>query len=156
MKKAAPGAYPAIDHLDQFIAKCSVPAAWQELIRIRASQINGCAYCVHMHAQDALDGGEKAYRIPLIATWREAPNVFSKNERLLFQMTEEITLIHRQGLSEETYQAALKLFGEKETADIIMVIIGINVWNRIGVGLRLEPEIERAEQLEFSIPATGQ
>jgi AhpD family alkylhydroperoxidase len=141
MGKVSPAAYRAIDSLDQYVGQSSVPSIMQELIRIRASQINGCAYCVHAHTQDALKAGEKEQRVNLVAVWKEAGNVFTEEEQAVLAMTEEITLIHRHGLSAEVYEKSISLFGEQQTAEIIMVIITINVWNRIGVGLKMEPEL---------------
>src|SRR5262245_44678423 len=99
-----PGAYDAMDALDKFVAETSIDKLHREFIKIRASQINGCAYCVDSHSHDALRLGESLQKVLLISAWREAKNVFSDEERLLFQVTEEITLIHQQGLSDEAYQ----------------------------------------------------
>jgi len=140
MKKVYPASYKVIDSLDQLIASSSVEEWYQELIRIRASQINGCAYCVNMHTQDALKLGIDARKINLINVWREADNIFSEEEQLLIRMTEELTLIHQHGLSDSVYEKALAIFGEEKTAQIIMVVITINAWNRVGVGLRMQPQ----------------
>jgi AhpD family alkylhydroperoxidase len=141
MGKVQPAAYKAMDSLDNYVASTSVNKRHQELVRIRASQINGCAYCVNYHSSDALKAGEMAQRIFLISAWREAESIFSEEEQLLLYMTEEITLIHRQGLSNALYEKAIALFGEQKTAEIIMIIITINAWNRIGVGLKMQPEL---------------
>ena len=114
---------------------------YQQLIKIRASQINGCAYCVNMHTQDALKLGIDARKINLINVWREADNIFTEEEQLVIRMTEELTLIHQQGLSDSVYEKALALFGEDKTAQLIMVVITINAWNRMGVGLRMQPQL---------------
>jgi AhpD family alkylhydroperoxidase len=141
MGKVQPGAYKAMDALDTYIAGISVNQLHQELIRIRASQINGCAYCVNAHTGDARKYGETEQRMHLIAVWKEARNVFSEEEQLLLEMTEEITLIHRHGLSDRLYEKSMELFGKEKTAEIIMTIIGINAWNRVGVSLKMEPEV---------------
>jgi AhpD family alkylhydroperoxidase len=134
-----PSAYDAMDALDKFVAETSIDKLHREFIKIRASQINGCAYCVDSHSHDALRLGESLQKILLISAWREAKNIFSEEERLLLRMTEEITLIHQHGLSDEAYQRAIQLFGEEKTAQIIMAIITINAWNRIGVATELRP-----------------
>ena len=134
-----PAAYDAMDALDQYIDQSSIDKLHRELIKIRASQINGCAYCVDMHSHDALKLGESLQRVLLVSAWREAGDHFSEEEKLLFQLTEEITLIHRHGLSDETYSKAIELFGEEKTAQIIMAIVTINAWNRIGVATELRP-----------------
>ncbi len=141
MGKVYPASYKALDSLDQLIESSSVEEWYQELIKIRASQINGCAYCVNMHTQDALKLGIDARKINLINVWREADNIFTEEEQLVIRMTEELTLIHQQGLSDSVYEKALALFGEEKTAQIIMVIITINAWTRIGVGLRMQPQL---------------
>jgi AhpD family alkylhydroperoxidase len=140
-----PAAYDAMDALDQFVDQSSIDKLHRELIKIRASQINGCAYCVDMHSHDALKLGESLQRVLLVTAWREAGDHFSEEERLLFQMTEEITLIHQHGLSDETYAKAIELFGEEKTAQIIMSIVTINAWNRIGVATQLSPTLRKKQ-----------
>lgn len=134
-----PNAYDAMDALDKFVEETSIDKLHREFIKIRASQINGCAYCVDSHSHDALKLGESLQKVLLISAWREAKNIFSEEERILFQMTEEITLIHQHGLSDETYQRAIDVFGDEKTAQIIMAITTINAWNRIGVATELRP-----------------
>lgn len=134
-----PAAYDAMDALDQYVAASSVSKQYQELIRISASQINGCAYCVDAHTKDAYDQGESLQRIALVNAWREAGSIFSEEEKILFRMTEEITHISQRGLTDDTYEKAISSFGETQTAEIIMVIITINAWNRIGVATQLRP-----------------
>lgn len=141
MGKVQPAAYKAMDALDTYVASTGLDQKLQELIRIRASQINGCAYCVSYHSSDARKAGETEQRLYLISVWREAPNVFSEEERLIFAITEELTLIHQHGLSDALYGKAIATFGEEKTAQIMMVIITINAWNRIGVGLNMHPEL---------------
>ena len=141
MGKVYPASYKALNSLDQLNASSSVEEWYQELIKIRASQINGCAYCVNMHTQDALKLGIDARKINLINVWREADNIFTEEEQLVIRMTEELTLIHQHGLSNSVYEKALALFGEEKTAQLIMVVITINAWTRIGVGLRMQPQL---------------
>ena len=134
-----PSAYDAMDALDKFLDDSTIDRLHREFIKIRASQINGCVYCVDSHSHDALRLGESLQKVLLISAWREAKNVFSEEERLLFRITEEITLIHQHGLSDEAYQQAIQVFGEEKTAQIIMAIVTINAWNRIGVATELRP-----------------
>ena len=141
MGKVYPRAYNQLDQLDQIISSSTLNAWYKELIKIRASQINGCAYCVHYHVAEAIKLNIPCSKIHLIAVWKESPNVFSEQERLLLSMTEEITLIHLSGLSKKNYDRSIDLFGIEYTAHIIMMIILINAWNRIGVALKLEPEM---------------
>lgn len=141
MGKVQPAAYKAMDALDTYIGSTGIDQRIQELIRIRASQINGCAYCVAYHSADARKAGETEQRLYLISVWREAPNVFTDEEQLILEITEEITLIHKHGLSDVLYDKAIATFGEEKTAQLIMIAITINAWNRIGVGLNMHPEI---------------
>ena len=137
--KVQPSAYDAMDALDKFVDETSIDKLSREIIKIRASQINGCAYCVDSHSHDAMKLGASMQKVLLISAWREAKNIFSEEEALLLRVTEEITLIHQHGLSEETYQKAIQVFGEEKTAQIIMAVITINAWNRIGVATQLRP-----------------
>ncbi|MEQ9209902.1 MAG: carboxymuconolactone decarboxylase family protein [Pseudomonadales bacterium] len=104
----------------------------KELIKIRASQINGCAFCIDMHTKDALKNGETPQRIFLLTAWTET-DLFTEEERALLKITEEVTLIHQGGLSSETYKKGLDLFGEHYLTQIIMAIVAINAWNRIAI-----------------------
>jgi len=137
--KTFPEAYQIFMQLSQAVANSGIDKLQQELIKIRASQINGCAYCMHMHSKDAIKHGEDPKRIYVLSAWREATNWFSKEEQVLLTMTEEITLIANHGLSDETYADAIELFGEELTAKLIVAIININALNRIGVSLHLHP-----------------
>jgi len=137
--KVQPAAYKALTALDIYIGNSGIDKVHRELIKIRASQINGCGYCVNEHSIDARKLGVTEQRVYLTATWREAGDIYTEEEKLIFQMTEEITLIHRHGLSEGTYDKAITTFGEEKTAQIIMAIITINAWNRIGVATEMHP-----------------
>ena len=134
-----PDSYKALIKLDSFTRSSAIPPLQREIIKIHASQINGCAYCVDLHAKEAMKLGETEQRIFLISVWREAPNIFNDQEKLLLEMTEEITLIHKHGLSDRLYEKAISLWGEKRTAQVMMAIININSYNRIGVGTNLHP-----------------
>ncbi|MFI5188103.1 MAG: carboxymuconolactone decarboxylase family protein [Chitinophagales bacterium] len=143
--KVQPGAYDVMDALDKFVDESSIGKSYKEFIKIRASQINGCAYCVDAHSHDALKLGESLQKVLLVSAWREAGNIFSEEERLLFTMTEEITLISQHGLTDETYTKAIEVFGEERTAQIIMAIITINAWNRISVATQLRPPVRKKQ-----------
>ena len=141
MHMVQPEAYTAMRGLEKYLSTSSIGPLQKELIKIRASQINGCAYCLNMHAIDARKHGETEQRIYLQSAWREAKNVFTEEEQLMLEMTEQITLIHLNGLSDAVYERAIALFGEEKTAHIIMTIITINGWNRMAVSLHMEPEL---------------
>lgn len=131
-------AYKAMMGLEAYFQSTSLSKTLKELIKIRASQINGCAYCIDMHTKDALKNGETNQRIFLLNAWRET-NLFTEEEKLILTMTEEITLIHQHGLSDETYALAEKFFDKNQIAEIIMAVVTINAWNRIAISTRLEP-----------------
>ena len=147
--KVDPDAYSAMDALDNYVSNTGIDPLLQELIRIRASQINGCAYCVDMHSGDARKAGASEQQVFLISAWREAGSIFTEEERLILKMTEEITLIHQKGLQQSTYEEALSLFGEQKTARIMMIIITINAWNRIGVATELKPAPQKKKQASY-------
>ena len=145
--KVQPQAYDAMEALDNYVEQSSISKEYRELIKIRASQINGCSYCTDAHSHDALKLNIPIQKVLLVSAWREAGNVFNEEERLLFTITEEITLIHLHGLSDETYAKAIEVFGEALTAQIIMAAITINAWNRIGVASQLHPVVRNKTML---------
>ena len=132
----APQAYQALMNLEKYISTTSLTPTHKELIKIRASQINGCAFCINMHTADARKYGETEQRIYLISAWREA-DVYTEEEKAILALTEQVTLISNH-VSEEVYQNAARLFDEKYLAEIILAIITINSWNRFAIttGLR--------------------
>jgi len=140
MGKVLPDSYKALYAVDVSLKNSDIPPLQREMIKIRASQINGCAYCVSLHAKEARKLGETEQRIYVMSVWREAPNLFSEEEQLVLEMTEEISLIHMHGLSSRLYDKAIALWGEQRTAQVMMSIININSWNRIGVGTNLHPD----------------
>ena len=139
MDTVLPAPYKALAALDAFMKFSGIPPLQREIIKIRASQINGCAYCVDLHTKQARKLGETEQRIYVMSAWREARNLYSEEEQLLLEITEEITLIHQHGLSDHLYEKAIDSWGEERTAYAILAIIIINSWNRIGVGLKLHP-----------------
>jgi len=136
IQQIEPKGYQAVLALEKYLAQSELTPTHKELIKIRASQINGCAFCLDMHTKDALKNGETTQRIFLVSAWRET-DLFTDEERLLLQVTEEVTLISQQGLTTATYEAALKVFGENYLAQIILAVATINVWNRIAVSTHL-------------------
>ena len=127
-----PEAYKAVYALSLITAKSNLTHIQKQLIKVRASQINGCAFCIDMHTKEALKIGETQQRIFLLNAWRETA-LFTDEEKALLAVTEEVTLISRQGLTETTYQHALQYFSEETIAQIIMSTVVINAWNRIAV-----------------------
>lgn len=135
--KTDAAAYKAMMGLEGYLQTISLNPIQKELIKIRASQINGCAFCLDMHTKDAIKYGETPQRIYLLNAWREALELFTEEEQILLTMTEEITLISHKGLTEETYQKAKTFFDDNQIAQIIMAIVTINAWNRIAISTHL-------------------
>lgn len=132
----APEAYNALLSLEKYISSTSLTPEHKELIKIRASQINGCAFCINMHTADARKYGISEQRIYLISAWREA-DVYTEEEKAILALTEQVTLINNH-VSDEVYENAAKYFDEKYLAEILLAIITINSWNRLAIttGLR--------------------
>ncbi len=137
IKNVAPDAYKAMMALENYIGTTKINPLYRELVKIRASQINGCAYCIDMHTKDARDLGESERKIYALSAWRESP-LFSNEERVLLAATEEITNISVKGLSEETYNNLTKYFDDQTISDLIMINVTINSWNRIAVSTHLQ------------------
>jgi AhpD family alkylhydroperoxidase len=113
----------------------------KELIKIRVSQINGCAFCINLHTKDARKMGETEQRIYALNAWRETP-FFNATERAVLALAEEITHISVSGVSDETYNNALQSLGEERLAQTIMSIVVINAWNRIAISTRQMPGLD--------------
>ena len=133
-----PNAFKTLLGLEKYISTTELTKLHFELIKIRASQINGCAFCLDMHTKDARKLGETEQRLNTLSLWRDTP-FFTKEEQAILALTEEVTLIHKH-VSDETYNNAVTLLGEKYTAQVIMAAIIINSWNRIGVATGKMPE----------------
>lgn len=123
---------------EKYIAATDLTKIHYELIKIRASQINGCAYCLNMHNKDARKYGETEQRLYTLSAWRDT-SFFTQEEQAILALTEEVTNI-KNHVSEETYNNAVKVLGEKYTAQVIMACIIINGWNRIAITTGLMPE----------------
>mgnify|MGYP003886008751 CR=1 FL=1 len=116
----------------QFEASETMSVRIWELVKLRVSQINQCAFCIDMHTKEAIKLGETHERLFLLDAWKDV-DVFTEEEKVILQMTEEITKIHEKGLTDETYQKAMKFFDPHYFSQIIMAIATINVWNRIAI-----------------------
>lgn len=137
MYKAAPELYKAMMSLENALQQTSLTPIEKELIKIRASQINGCAFCLNMHTRDARKIGETEQRIYLLNAWHEAGGLYSESEKAILRLTEEVTLISKGGVSAETYQHAEKILGVSKLAEVIMATVVINGWNRIAISTEL-------------------
>jgi AhpD family alkylhydroperoxidase len=136
--KVTPAAYKAVAALQAYVDQCGLDAKLRELIKIRASQINGCAYCLAMHTRDARKIGETDERMHLLDAWREAP-VFSARERAALAWTEALTLVTKGHVPDEVYEQARAQFSEEELANLTLAIVAINGANRINIAFRTVP-----------------
>jgi len=138
MIEVVPDAYKAMYGLEKYINGTELSKAHKHLIKIRASQINGCAFCINMHTEDARKDGETEKRIYALDAWWDT-NYFTPEEKAILALTEEVTRITGR-VSDEVYFGAVDLLGEKYTADAIMAIVAINAWNRMSITTHLMPE----------------
>lgn len=135
MQKVEPKAYEAMLALEAYLQSSGLSKTHLELIKIRASQLNACAFCINMHTIDALKQGETSQRIFLLNAWKET-SLFTEEERAVLAITEEVTLIHQNGLSDAVYKQAEQVFNQQYIAQIIMGVVTINAWNRIAISTR--------------------
>ena len=134
-----PAAWKAMYGLENYLAGTQLTKTQKELIKIRASQINRCAFCINMHTTDALKNGESSQRIFLLDAWQETDK-FTDEEKALLHITEEVTLIHRHGLTDAAYTNAKEFFSDEIIAQIIMAVAVINSWNRMAISTRMSVE----------------
>ena len=136
--EAAPNAMKAVMGLEKAASQSVLPAALRELVRIRASQINGCAYCIDMHTADALKAGETPRRLMAISAWKETP-FFDARERAALLWTETLTLVADKHAPDDIYQEVAAQFDAQALSELTFVIAAINAWNRFGVGFAMQP-----------------
>lgn len=137
----APHINKAMNALDAAARKVSLEPALLELVRARASQLNGCAYCVDMHSRDAVAGGDSPRRLFALPVWRETP-FFTGRERAALELTEAATRLTEAGVSDEVYAHAAAEFTDVELAELIWAIAVINAWNRLGAAAHPWPLVE--------------
>jgi AhpD family alkylhydroperoxidase len=142
--KAAPGAYKAMAGLQGYVDQSGLERSLLELVKIRTSQINGCAFCLVMHTNEARKLGETDDRMHLLNAWREVP-VFSERERAALAWVEAVTLVADGHVPDEVYETARKQFSEKELVDLTVAIVTINGWNRIAIATRAQPQVKTAK-----------
>ena len=124
---------------EKYLAASSLTKTHAELIKIRVSQINGCSYCIDKHIKDALRYGEDPRRIFVLSAWRDTP-FFSQEERAILALLEEITLVAQKGVSDAVYNEALNILGQGYLTEVMMAVIAMNAWNRVGITTGREPE----------------
>lgn len=128
-----PDAYKAVLGLESYVRAGSLDPGLLDLIKIRASQINGCAFCLDVHNRDAAERGESVQRLSVLSAWREAPQLFTDQERATLAFTEAVTLIGHRGVPDDVWQGASANFSEAELVQLLMAVATINVWNRLAV-----------------------
>ncbi len=136
--RKAPGTYRAMDALDRYVGECGLERGLVLLVQLRASQLNGCAYCVDMHWKDLRAMGESEQRLYSLVVWRECP-YYTDRERAALAWTEAVTLVASGHVPDEVYDAVQPHFSERELADLTLAVAAINAWNRLSIAGRLVP-----------------
>jgi AhpD family alkylhydroperoxidase len=137
-RNIAPGAVKTMLGIEAYLAKCGLERRLIHLVKMRASQINGCAYCLDMHSKDARAEGETEQRLYALDAWHETP-FYTQRERAALAWTDALTLVAQTHAPDDVYQAARAEFSEQELADLTLAVVAINGWNRISIGFRTEP-----------------
>lgn len=135
---AAPGALRAMYGLEAYVQQCGLEPSLLELVKLRASQINGCAYCIDMHTKDARARGESEQRLYALVAWQEAP-FYSERERAALLWTEAVTLVAEGHVPDAVYEQVRHAFTEEELVNLTMAVVAINGWNRLAISFRAVP-----------------
>ena len=138
VQKVSPEAYRAMAGVESYVRKSGLEASLLGLVKMRSSQINGCAYCLDMHSKDARARGESEQRLYTLPAWRETP-FFTNRERAALAWTEAVTLIGESHAPDDVYEEVRKRFTEQELVNLTMAIVAINGWNRLVIGFRIVP-----------------
>ncbi len=138
LKKVEPAAYLAMNSLENYVNKSGLDKTLIKLIKVRASQLNKCAFCIDMHTKEARSNGETEQRIYLLNAWRETP-FFSPEERAVLELTEAVTMISENQVPNSVYEEVSRYFSETEIAKLLMAIVTINAWNRIAITTKMIP-----------------
>lgn len=143
--KVAPEGYRAMATLNRYVENCGLEPLLLELVKMRASQLNGCAYCLDMHSKDARALGETEQRLYTLSAWRETP-FYSERERAALLWTEELTLLSERDADDALYDSVRRHFSEEEMVNLTLAIIVINGWNRLAVGFRSLPGVYQSQK----------
>lgn len=136
LSEVDPKAYEAMIGLEKYIAQSGLDKTLYELIKTRASQINGCAFCINMHTRDAMALGEKLQRLFLLDAWRET-DLYTEKERAVLALTESMTLLTNGHVPDDVYKSAATNLTQNELTSVIMAVVAINGWNRIAITTRM-------------------
>jgi AhpD family alkylhydroperoxidase len=139
--KVSPAAFQAVAALQSYVDQSGLDPKLRELIKIRASQINGCAYCLAMHTRDARKHGETDERMHLLNVWREAP-LYTARERAALAWVEAITLLTEGHVPDDVFETVCKQFSEREIVDLTAAAVAINTWNRLSIAFRVPPQVD--------------
>ena len=153
-RKIAPGAISAMSGLENYVLNSGLEPALLVLVKLRASQMNGCAYCVDMHTRDARALGESEQRLYAIVVWRETP-FFTERERAALAWTEAVTQVSHEHVPDEVYELAHRHFNDKELVDLTLAIIAINGWNRLAISFRTIPGTYQPAVHSGAVAAVG-
>ncbi|MBL7496293.1 carboxymuconolactone decarboxylase family protein [Frankia sp. CNm7] len=134
-----PAAYKAVLGMESYVRRSGLEPGLYELIKIRASQINGCAFCLDMHYRDAREQGESQLRLDVLRAWHEVDGLFSEREQAALALTEAVTLISQGGVSDALWDRVRASFSEEEIVKLLTAISTINVWNRLAISTRMQP-----------------
>jgi AhpD family alkylhydroperoxidase len=144
--KVSPGAYHALLGLEKYLHECGLEERLLHLIKLRASQINGCAYCLDMHWKDLRAIGETEQRLYSLDVWRESPYY---SERAALAWAESVTRVYETHVPDEVYEEAKRQFSEKELADLTVAVATINAWNRLAIAARTTPGTYQPQKAEL-------
>ena len=133
-----PTAYKAVQGLEDCVRTGGIEPRLLELVRVRASQINGCAFCLDMHNRDARTHGEDQRRLDILPAWREAPDMFSHSEQAALALTEALTSNAEEGVSDRLWDDLARHFHERQIVRLVLAVATINVWNRLAVSFRTQ------------------
>lgn len=150
--KASPEAYRAMIALERFVEGCGLEESLLHLVKLRSSQINGCAFCVDMHWKDLRAIGESEERLYMLNAWEEA-TVYSPRERAALALAEAVTLVSQTHVPDAVYREAAEYFSEKELTNLVVAIASINAWNRLGITFRSEPGKYQSQKKKSTAPA---
>jgi AhpD family alkylhydroperoxidase len=145
-KTAPAGALQAMSAIDRYVRQSGLEPALVELVKMRASQINGCAYCIDMHSKDARAAGETEQRLYALNAWRETP-FFTDRERAALEWAEAVTLVSQTHVPDDVYALARKHFAETELVNLTLAVIAINAWNRVAISFRAVPGTYQPQSL---------
>jgi AhpD family alkylhydroperoxidase len=148
-EKFAPEALRGMYTIERYLHACSLGDQLLELVKMRASQINGCAFCLDMHSKDARAGGETEQRLYALNAWRETP-FYTSRERAALEWTEALTLVSETHVPDEVYAAVKKEFNDAELIDLTYAVMAINAWNRLAIATRAVPGIYQPAQKKAS------